>query len=153
MDAERITSDEQERIQTDFDRQGLMPFLGGYLYSAGPGEVRVRLPRRDEVTQQHGYFHGGIIGALADTAGGYAALTMLPGASSVVTVEFKINFLTPAIGDYLEAVGTVLKSGRSISVSRLEVFAVAGETRVLCAVGQQTLFPIARVAEAQFSAE
>jgi uncharacterized protein (TIGR00369 family) len=101
--------------------------------------VHIVLPNRPEVTQQHGYIHAGATSALADSAGGYAALTLFPEDTAVLTVEYKINFLAPAVGDHIEAVGTVLKLGRTLTVCQLEVFAVKGPHRSLVAAGQQTL--------------
>lgn len=100
------------------------------------------LPNRAEVTQQHGYIHAGATSAIADSAGGYAAFTLFPEGSAVLTVEYKINLLAPAQGDHLEARGVVVKSGRTLSVCRLEVFGVEGEARTLVAVGQQTLIRV-----------
>jgi uncharacterized protein (TIGR00369 family) len=101
--------------------------------------VHIVLPSRPEVTQQDGYFHAGATSAIADSAGGYAAFTMFPEHTAVLTVEYKINLLVPAVGDHLEAVGTVLKSGRTLTVCRLEVFGVKSRQRLLVATGQQTL--------------
>ena len=81
------------------------------------------------MTQQHGYFHAGATSAIADSAGGYAAFTLFPENTSVLTVEYKINFLAPAVGDHIEAVGTVLKSGRTLTVCQLEVFGVQRRQR------------------------
>jgi uncharacterized protein (TIGR00369 family) len=130
------------RIQASFDRQGLMTHLGARLGAVEPGEVHVLLPARDEVTQQYGYFHGGATSAIADTAGGYAAFTLFPPDTAVLTVEFKINLLAPALGDHLEAVGTVLKPGRTLTITRLDVFAVQADRRTLVAAGQQTLIQV-----------
>ena len=94
------------------------------------------------MTQQHGYVHAGAVSAIADSAGGYAAFTLFPENTAVLTVEYKINFLAPAVGDHIEAVGTVLKSGRTLTVCQLEVFAVQGPKRTLVAAGQQTLMRI-----------
>ena len=127
------------RIAASFDRQGLMRHLGARLTVVRPGEVRIELPIRPEVTQQHGYFHAGATSAIADSAGGYAALTLFPDQAEVLTVEYKINLIAPAQGDHLDAVGTVLKSGRTLTVCRLEVFAVTGTERSTIALGQQTL--------------
>ncbi|MBB5888943.1 PaaI family thioesterase [Kutzneria kofuensis] len=134
---------EQERVRASFDRQGLMAHLGARLGHVGPGVVHILLPARPEVTQQHGYFHAGATSAIADSAGGYAAYTLFPEGTSVLTVEFKINLLAPAVGEHLEAVGTVLKPGRTLTVCRLDVFAVQGEQRTLVAAGQQTLIQVA----------
>ncbi|CAM4441494.1 PaaI family thioesterase [Nocardia ninae] len=129
----------RSRIQASFDRQGLMRHLGAQLGHIGPGRVHILLPHRPEVTQQHGYIHAGATSAIADSAGGYAAFTLFPDDTSVLTVEYKINLLAPASGDHLEAVGTVLKPGRTLTVCQLEVFAVRGDERSLIATGQQTL--------------
>ncbi|QBS44754.1 PaaI family thioesterase [Nocardia sp. CS682] len=129
----------RSRIQASFDRQGLMRHLGAQLGHIGPGRVHILLPHRPEVTQQHGYIHAGATSAIADSAGGYAAFTLFPDDTTVLTVEYKINLLAPASGDHLEAVGTVLKPGRTLTVCQLEVFAVRGDERSLIATGQQTL--------------
>jgi uncharacterized protein (TIGR00369 family) len=119
-----------------------MGHLGARLTHIGPGRVDIQLPSRPEVTQQHGYFHAGATSAIADSAGGYAAFTLFPEDSSVLTVEYKINLLAPAEGDYIEAVGKVLKAGRTLTVCNLEVFGVLGDQRTLVATGQQTLICI-----------
>ncbi|MEV0290398.1 PaaI family thioesterase [Kribbella sp. NPDC050820] len=132
----------EARVRDSFERQGLMHHLGAQLSEIAPGRVHIILPSRPEVTQQHGYFHAGATSAIADSAGGYAAYTLFPEDSSVLTVEYKINLLAPAEGNHLEAVGTVLKSGRTLTVCRLEVFAVQSTERSLIATGQQTLIRI-----------
>lgn len=129
----------QERITTSFVRQRLMTHLGARLTHIGPGRVHILLPYRPEVTQQDGYIHAGATSAIADSAGGYAALTCFPANTSVLSVEYKINLIAPASGEYLEAEGVVLKSGRTLTVCRLEVFAVQHQERTLVAAGQQTL--------------
>ena len=91
------------------------------------------------MSQQHGYIHAVAISAIADSAGGYAAFTLFPEGTAVLTVEYKINLLAPAVGHQLEAVGTVLKSGRTLTTCRLEVFAGQGPQRFIVAAGQQTL--------------
>lgn len=119
-----------------------MEHLGARISHIGPGEVRIELASRPEVTQQHGYFHAGATSSIADSAGGYAAFTLFPEGTTVLTVEFKINLLAPAEGERLEAVGTVIKAGRTLTICKLEVFGVAGERRTLVAVGQQTLIQV-----------
>ncbi|MFF5923686.1 PaaI family thioesterase [Streptomyces flavochromogenes] len=138
----------QKRIQDSFDLQGLMAHLGARLAHIGPGRVHIVLPARPEVTQQHGYVHAGATSAIADSAGGYAALTLFDEHSEVLTVEYKINLLAPAAGDHLEAIGTVLKSGRTLTVCQVEVYGVQGDSeRKLVANGQQTLIRVNRAAE------
>lgn len=132
----------QARIQDSFGRQGLMAHLGARLTHVGAGRVHIVLPGRPEVTQQHGYFHAGATSAIADTAGGYAAFTLFPEDTEVLTVEYKINLLAPGRGDHLEAVGTVVRSGRTLTVCSLEVYAVDGPERALVATGQQTLIRV-----------
>ncbi|WP_405575911.1 PaaI family thioesterase [Streptomyces sp. NBC_01167] len=132
----------QARIRASFESQGLMGHLGARIAHIAPGRVRITLPHRPEVTQQNGYFHAGATSAIADSAGGYAAFTLFPEDTSVLSVEYKINLLAPALGDHIEAIGTVLKSGRTLTVCRLEVFGVRGDERSLVATGQQTLIRV-----------
>ncbi|MFF0525641.1 PaaI family thioesterase [Actinomadura nitritigenes] len=139
MEQDQADAEVQARIQASFDRQGLMGHLGARLTHIGPGRVSISLPARPEVTQQNGYFHAGATSAIADTAGGYAAFTLFPEGTSVLTVEYKINLLAPAEGERIEAEGTVLRPGRTLTVCRLEVFAVRDDRRKLVAAGQQTL--------------
>lgn len=129
----------EARVRASFSRQGLMRHLGAVLAEIRPGRVSVQLPFREELTQQHGFFHAGSTSAIADSAGGYAGFTLFPADSSVLTIEFKINLLAPARGDYLEAIGSVVRSGRTLTICQLEVFAVTATQRTLVALGQQTL--------------
>ena len=133
----------EHRVRANFERQGLMHHLGAQLAEVAPGRVTITLPGRPELTQQHGYFHAGATSAIADSAGGYAAYTVFPEGTEVLTVEFKINLLAPARGDHLEAVGEVVKSGRTLTICRFEVHGVQGDERALVAVGQQTLIRLA----------
>ncbi|GEB60275.1 PaaI family thioesterase [Streptomyces gardneri] len=135
----------RKRVRDSFDLQGLMSHLGARITHIGPGRVHIALPARPEVTQQRGYVHAGATSAIADSAGGYAALTLFDEESDVLTVEYKINLLAPAAGDHLEAIGTVLKSGRTLTVCGLEVHGVQADgTRKLVANGQQTLIRVDR---------
>ena len=140
-----IQPEVEARVRDSFARQGLMRLLGAELVEVTPGRVRIDLARRSEVSQQHGYVHAGATSAIADSAGGYAALTLMPANSEVLTVEYKLNLLAPAAGSRLEAIGTVLKFGRTLSVCRLEVYTVnddADQPPTLVAAGQQTLISI-----------
>jgi uncharacterized protein (TIGR00369 family) len=137
----------QKRVQDSFNLQGLMAHLGARITHIGPGRVHIVLPARPEVTQQHGYVHAGATSAIADSAGGYAALTLFGEDSEVLTVEYKINLLAPAAGDHLEAIGTVLRPGRTLTVCQLEVYGVQESgARKLVANGQQTLIRVTRPA-------
>jgi uncharacterized protein (TIGR00369 family) len=131
--------DVEARVRDSFARQGLMRHLGAQLIAVYAGRVDIRLPYRVELTQQDGYFHAGATSAIADTAGGYAGLSVFPAGSAVLTVEYKINLVNPARGECLEAIGTVIRSGRTLTVCQLEVFATMGSQRTLVAMGQQTL--------------
>jgi uncharacterized protein (TIGR00369 family) len=132
-------SDPLERVRASFARQGLMGLLGAEVVEAGSGTCVIEVPFRDELTQQERYFHGAVTGAIADTAGGYAALTLAPPDREVLTVEYKVNFLAPAQGEKLVARGEVVTAGRRLFVCRAEVFAVAGGKNRACATSLQTV--------------
>lgn len=132
----------EARVRASFASQGLMHHLGAELAEVGHGRVCIRMPFRPELTQQLGYFHAGGTSAIADTAGGYAGYTVFPIDTEVLTVEFKINLLAPGQGDYLEAIGTVVRSGRTLTICQVEVFGVTGEKRTQVALCQQTLISI-----------
>ncbi|PKP81728.1 MAG: DUF4442 domain-containing protein [Alphaproteobacteria bacterium HGW-Alphaproteobacteria-18] len=134
-----LSDDIVSRVRGSFARQGLMALLGATLSQVRRGEVTITLPFRQELSQQHGYFHAGATSAIADSAGGYAAFTLFPENSSVLTVEFKMNLTAPARGDRLEAIGRVVSSGRTLTVCRLDVFGCVGSERTLVAIGQQTV--------------
>jgi uncharacterized protein (TIGR00369 family) len=128
-----------ERVRASFRRQGLMRLLDARVVEAGEGRCVIEVPFRDELTQQERYFHGGVIGAIADNAGGYAALTLAPPDREVLTVEYKVNFLAPARGERLVARGEVLSAGRRLFVCQAEVEAVDGGERRTCATLLQTV--------------
>lgn len=131
------------RVQASLDRQGMMQQLGVRLLAVAPGAVTLALPYSDRVTQQQGGFHGGAMGALADIAGGYAALTVAPEGMEVTTVEYKINFLAAFQGGELQATGRVLRAGKRLIVTTADVVHVAPDgKRSDCAVMQQTLVPV-----------
>ncbi len=112
------------RILESFNRQGFLQTIGARLTKVAAGEIEIELEADPKLTQQHGYVHGAVVGAIGDTACGYAALTMMPEDSEVVSVEYKINFLSPAKGEKLIARGKVTKAGRTLSVCTADVFAV-----------------------------
>lgn len=132
----------RKRVQSSFDRQGPMSHLGARLAHVALGRARIVLPGRPEVTQQRGYSHAGATSAIADTAGGYAAFTLFPENIEVPTVDYKISLFAPAAGDHIEAIGTVLKSGRTLTMCQLEVFGVQDGRKSLVANGQQTLIRV-----------
>jgi uncharacterized protein (TIGR00369 family) len=128
-----------ERVRDSFGRQRAMALIGAELTRVEPGLVEIALPFRAELTQQHGFFHGGVVAMIADSAGGYAAFTLFPAESSGVTVEYKINLVAPAKGDRLLARGRVVKPGRTLTICELEVAALADGVATTCAVGLQTM--------------
>ena len=117
---------EIDRVRTSFDRQGLMRTLGAALKSVGPGEVRIEMAVRPELSQQHGFVHAGAVIAIIDSACGYAALSLADAANEVLTVELKVNLLAPARGDTVRAVGRVLRRGRTLTVCQGDAFAIEG---------------------------
>lgn len=132
-----------ERVALSLSRQGMMTHLGVRLVSAMPGQVELALSYSDKLTQQQGGFHGGAIGALADIAGGYAALTIAPEGMEVVTVEYKINFLNSWQGGEIRAMGKVVKAGRRVIVTSAEVLHIDADGKTSpCAVMQQTVAPV-----------
>lgn len=141
--AEPVDSPLYRRVHASFTRQGMLLQLGVRLVRVAPGLCELELPYSDKVTQQQGGFHGGAMGALADVAGGYAALTVAPDGMEVTTVEYKINFLAALRGGRLLATGQVLRSGRRIIVtSALVVHLDDSGKSTDCAVMQQTLVPV-----------
>jgi uncharacterized protein (TIGR00369 family) len=129
----------EPRVRASFERQGIMRLIGARMTRVAPGRVEIELPYRADLTQQHGFFHAGVTSTIADSAGGYAGYTLFPAGSTVLTVEYKINLISPAEGDKLIAVGQVKKAGRSLTVCELEVLAVKGGAAKPCAYGLQTL--------------
>jgi uncharacterized protein (TIGR00369 family) len=132
-------SDFERRVRESFERQGAMRLIGAQLKRVEPGRVDIELPFREDLSQQHGFFHAGMTSTVADSAGGYAAYTLFPADSSVLTVEFKINLIAPAQGEKLIATGRVKKAGRTLTVCEFEVVAMRGGQGKTCALGLQTL--------------
>jgi len=136
-------SDPAGRITDSFNAQGLMTTLGAKLTRIEDGEVSIALAPRPEISQQHGYIHAGALTSILDTACGYAALTVAPVDADVLTVEFKANFLRPALGDAVVAVGKVVKAGKTITVCSGELFASREGREELIAIMQATIANIA----------
>jgi uncharacterized protein (TIGR00369 family) len=116
--------DFEARVRESFAAQALMTMLRAELTRIAPGEVTIEMPFSDELTQQNGFVHAGITTAIADSACGYAAFTLMPVEASVLSVEFKVNLLSPALGERFIARAQVLKPGRTLTVCRGDVFAV-----------------------------
>ncbi|WP_374680795.1 PaaI family thioesterase [Accumulibacter sp.] len=131
-----------ERVRASFDRQQAMALIGASMAVVEPGYTEIHLPHKAEITQQHGYIHGGVVGMIADSAAGYAASTLTAPETGVLTVEYKLNLLAPAEGDLLIAEGSVLRYGRTLIVTRAEVFAVQHGRKSMCALMQQTIMSV-----------
>ena len=127
------------RVRSSFAKQRLMTTIGAQMTEVSAGRVALRLPFRDDLTQQHGFLHAGTIAALADSACGYAALSLMPADAAVLSVEFKVNMLAPARGDALVARAEVIRAGKTIMVCRADVFAVTGKEEKLVAAMQGTM--------------
>jgi uncharacterized protein (TIGR00369 family) len=118
--------DYERRVRDSFARQRFMATIGAHIVSVSPGEVVIELPWRDEVGQQHGVLHAGAVASIADSACGYAALSLMPAGAAVMSVEFKVNLLAPGRGDRFRAVGRVRRAGRTLSVCEGSVMAISG---------------------------
>ncbi|WP_374325793.1 PaaI family thioesterase [Azonexus sp.] len=127
------------RVLASFARQNAMQLIRAEMPLVAYGRTEIHVPHWDGIEQQHGFVHGGVVGMIADSAAGYAAMTTVPASASVLTVEYKMNLLAPADGDKLIARGKVVRAGRTLIVTQAEVFAVKGEKEVACALMQQTI--------------
>jgi uncharacterized protein (TIGR00369 family) len=129
------------RTRDSFARQGFMKHIEARIVALDPGFCCVEAPFGDKVSQQHGYFHGGVVGALADNAGAYAGFTLLPSTATILTAEYKINLVAPALGEWLRASGKVVRSGRTLIVVSIDVHAIKADRQDLCAIASLTAIP------------
>lgn len=127
------------RVSASFAKQQAMALIGASMPVIAPGRTEIHLAHRPEVTQQHGFVHGGVVGMIADSAAGYAAMTCVPANASVLTVEYKMNLMSPAAGEKLIARGSVVRAGRTLIVTQAEVFALRDGEEHCCALMQQTI--------------
>ncbi len=121
------------------EMQNFVKMTGMKLLRVEPGSAEYELPVRADLTQHMGYVHGGMVSALADTTGGTAAAATIPEGANMLTVEYKINFIAPAKGEKLISRARVIKSGRTLVITAIEIFAVENGKETLCAVCQQTM--------------
>ena len=128
-----------DKVRDSFVRQRVMALIGATLGRVEPGLVEIELPYRDDLVQQHGYVHAGVVATIGDSAGGYAAFTLMPPGSSVLSVEYKIHMLAPADGERLRARGRVVRAGRTLTVCEFEVEVTKAGATTRCAWGTQTL--------------
>ncbi len=123
MDFKPQDANFEARVRESFTRQGFMQTLGASLGRVESGLVEITMPFSNAITQQHGFLHAAAVTAIVDSACGYAALTLMPEGADVLSVEFKMNLLSPAVGTRFRAVGTVARAGRTVTVCQGEVFA------------------------------
>jgi uncharacterized protein (TIGR00369 family) len=139
--------DFEAKVRDSFARQGIMAHLGARLQRVEPGLVEIAVPFRPELSQQHGYFHAGVVATVADSAAGYAAFSLMPVGSSVLSVEFKVNLMAPADGQRLVARGKVVRSGRTLTVCQMEAEVDKDGTRTPCMLGHATMRCLAGTAD------
>ena len=132
----------ESRVRASFARQRFMATLGATLERVAPGEVTIAFTHRDELTQQHGFLHAGVVTSVADSACGYAALSLMELGAGVLSVEFKVNMLAPAAGERFIATGRVVRSGRTLTVCAGEVTAVRGDETVAVLLMQATMMTV-----------
>lgn len=142
MDDKTARDEAETRIRASFAKQGLMSTLGARLSTVSPGFVEIILHPAPEISQQHGFVHAGAVAAIADSASGYAALSLMPPGRGVLTTEFKINLLAPATGERIIARGKVIKAGRTLTLAQTEVFAETAGAERLVAFLTATLMAI-----------
>jgi uncharacterized protein (TIGR00369 family) len=132
----------EARVRASFARQRMMETIGAILERVAPGEVDIRLPIKDHIAQHHGFVHAGALTTAVDTACGYAALTLMPPGAGVLTIEFKVNLMSPAKGEAIVARGRVVKPGRNVTFCQGEVFAVDGGSEKLVATMAATMMTV-----------
>lgn len=133
-----------DEIKQSFAKQTIMGLIGAELTRVEPGVIEIRLPYRADLAQQHGYLHAGIVTTIADSACGYAAYSLMPPNSEVLSVEFKVNLLRPAKGETFSAVAEVVKSGKTLTVVRADVFGIERERRDLVATMLGTMICLSK---------
>ena len=129
----------EARVRDSFNRQPAMHLIGATLTVVKPGLCEVEMSRKPDVTQQHGFVHGGIVGMIADSAAGYAAYSLFPADATVLTVEYKMNLMAPADGDRMLARAQVTRHGRTLTIVGFDVFAEKSGKILHCATGLATM--------------
>lgn len=132
----------RKKVEESFARQGFMPLINAKLVDVNPGFCEIHIPYDRSLTQQHGFFHAGIIGTVADTAAGYASFSLMEEQSTVLTVEYKLNLVAPGDGELLIGRSNVLKNGRTLKICRSDVFVVKNGEEKLCAAAQLTVMEL-----------
>jgi uncharacterized protein (TIGR00369 family) len=152
MNDQQLTPQDSNFVQKtrdSFAQQGFMQNLGATMTQIEPGRCEIRVPFRPELSQQHGYFHAGVSGAIADSASGYAAYTLMPPDFNVLTVEYKLNLVAPALGELIIARAQVLRAGRTLTVCRADVFVLHEGVEKICATSLSTIMALAPTSTAR----
>lgn len=131
-------------MRASFARQRVMETIGAGLLKVEPGEVEIGLAFREDLTQQHGYLHAGIVAAVVDSACGYAAMSLSPAGADVLSIEFKLNLLSPADGERFVARARVKRAGRSVTVCTGDLFALKGDSEKTVATMLATMMTVSR---------
>lgn len=132
----------EKKVRSSFAQQGMMATIGAELISVGRGTAEIRFPFSARVTQQHGYVHAAAITAILDSACGYAAYSMAPHETSVLSVEFKVNFLAPAVGKHFVARAAVKRAGKTLTTCSADAFSIDGEKEKLVATMLATIMNV-----------
>ena len=132
----------KEKVRESFNRQGFMKHIGAELVTVEPGFCEIHVPYSKDLTQQHGFFHAGVIGTIADNTAGYASFSLMEESSTILTVEYKLNLIAPGDGERLIGRAQVLKSGRTLTICRSEIFTLKNGHEKLCAAAQATLIEL-----------
>ncbi len=136
----------ETRVRSSFTKQSVMKTIGAKLVKISPGEVMIEFSYDQSLTQQNGFIHAGIVTTVVDSACGYAAYTLMPADSDVLTIEYKVNFMSPAKGETFRGIGKVLKSGRTITVCTGDVVAIEDGKERVVATMQATMICLASLA-------
>ena len=137
-------TDFEARVRASFARQRVMGTIGARLLRVAPGEVEIGLAFREDLTQQHGYLHAGIVAAVVDSACGYAAMSLAPGGAEVLSIEFKLSLLSPARGESFVARARVKRAGRNVTVCAGDLYALEGESEKAVATMLATMMTTSR---------
>ena len=132
----------EKKVTDSFQRQGFMQLIDARLSVVTPGYCEIEVPYDTKLSQQHGFFHAGIIGTIADNVAGYAAFSLMAENSSIVTVEYKLNLIAPGDGEKLIGKGQVIKNGRTLTICKADIFILKDGVEKLCAVSQATLIEL-----------
>ena len=140
----------EKELRASFLNQPLMPYIGAKLSAISPGKAQIEVDYKKNITQQHGLFHGGVSGAIADNAAGFAAMTLMDREKEPLTIEFKINFLNIANGKSLIAQAVILQGGRSIFHGESKVYTIKEKNKILVATALVTIKATSKVSENLF---